>query len=470
MKTLHKIENLNLSFNDIKTAGIMPMITGKSQLIEAELETVLQTCHNIPPLVKYNSSDLIYGERLFNEVYSGLINDELSSNQVTLPVSFHSSYHLVYEKLQKWLTRFSESTDPSIFHDLLLFYLLSTKKFLDHRNASHLFRLVFLINRLHKKLLGATTLFPLRRHLDVRLLPTSLIFPFSSKPVLGCLIAFNILDRNELFDEENVLLALQKHLPELRLVKDSIYTHASQYQDQKIFYLEIEKKDGTTFSSCERKILKTKLNEKVKYSIQKLAPPVFAKSNAEELFKNILVLSQEIEFLDDFPQACISLDHQTRKEIVFSVTLVYICPFHHFHLKEYFTDCLFVSEHVTIVKYLNENHPVEAHIFRLHLPREASLLRTDGSLDFYSARRKVSDLIKSAIGEFRDYNGGLIIKQQELLQELKENFPEITAQNPEIVDSFFYALIPLQKQAVMQKEIISDLFNYFATSHKVAVN
>ncbi len=461
MKTLQKKENPTLSFKDLESTEIVPVITSNGKLIETELETVLQTCQDIPGLDKHSGSDSMYEKMLFNEAHFDITTNELKHIQSDLPISFHPSYHLVYKKLHKWLTRFSDSTDPSIFHDLLLFYLLSTKKFLDHRNSSHLFRLVFLINRVHKKLLAATTLFPHRRHLEVRLLPTSLVFPFSSKPVLGCLIGFNILDRNELFDEENVLLALQKHLPELRLVKDSIYSHASQYLDQKIFYLEIEKKDGTTFSSSERKLLKTRLDEKVKYSIQKLAPPVFAKSNQEELYKNILVLSQEIECLEDLPQASISLDHQTGKEIVFSVTLVYISLFHHFHLKEYFTDCLFVSEHVTIVKYIQENHPVEAYIFRLHLPRDASLVRTDGSFDFYAARRKVSDLIKSAIGEFRDFNGGLIIKQQELLQELKASYPEINAQNPDLIDSFFYALIPLQKQAVLQKEIISALFNYY---------
>lgn len=383
-----------------------------------------------------------------------------------LPLTFHPSFNYVKEKLQRWYRNFSDSIDSSIFHDLLLFFLLTTKKYLDHRTPSHLFRIVFLINRIHKKLLDATTLFPQRRHLELRLLPTSLIFPFSSRPVLGCLIGFNILDRNEMFDEENVLLALQKHLPNLRLVKESKYTHASHYQDQKIFYLEIEKKDGTAFSPSEKRLLKSTLEEKVKYSIQTLAPRVFARPNEEELYKNILVLSQEIETTRDLPQAFITLENQTGKEIIFSVTLVYICPSHHFYLKDYFTDCKFISEQVTIVKYIEENHPVEAHIFKLHLQRSPSLLRSDASLDFYAARRKISELIQAAIGEFRDYNGGLIIKQQELLQGLKENFPDIANQNPELIETFFFAITPLQKQAVLPKSVVSSLFKYFLQNRR----
>ena len=65
---------------------------------------------------------------------------------------------------------------------------------------------------------------------------------------MGCLIAFNAMDRYELFDEENVVLALQKHLPDLRLVKDSSYHHTSQHKNLKIFYFEVERKDGVPFS------------------------------------------------------------------------------------------------------------------------------------------------------------------------------------------------------------------------------
>ena len=110
--------------------------------------------------------------------------------------------------------------------------------------------------------------------------------------------------------------------------------------------------------------------------------------NDEEIYKNILVLSQEIESLLDLPQAYITLDQQTGKEIIFRITLVHVTPFHNFSLKDRFFDCTFVSQKMLTVKQM-ENHPIEANIFRLHLARDSSLLRSDGSLDFYSARQKV---------------------------------------------------------------------------------
>lgn len=383
---------------------------------------------------------------------------EVSSHLI--PTPFHASFSIVYRKLQKWIARFTQNIDNSVFNDLLIFYLVTPKKFLDHRNPSHLFRLILSIAIIQRKLLRSSTFLGNQRHLEFRWIPTSLVFPFSSRPVLGCLIAFNALDKYELFDEENVILALQKQLPDLRLVKESFYHHTSQNKEIKTFYFEIEKKDGIPFTLKEKFLLKNNLDEKVKNSIQMLSPAFFIGNNEEEIYKKILVLSQEIQFIHDLPQASINLDQQTGKEIVFHVTLVYISPFHRFSLKDCFRHCTFISQRILNVKQV-ENHQIEAHIFNLHLPRDVSLLRADGSLDFYSARQRVVNLIKGAIGEFRDYNGGIIIKQQEMLQSFKERFPEIAEQEPSIIETFFYALMPLEKQAVLDLNVLSELFSHF---------
>lgn len=382
-----------------------------------------------------------------------------------IPFAFHPTFYSVYEKSQKWLIRFPQVIDQSIFNDLLLFYLLATKEYLDHRPASHLFRLVLSLHIMQKKLFRAEIFTPNQRDLKVRWLPTDLLFPFASKPVLGCLIGFNLMSRYELFDEENILLALQKHLPESRLVRESFYRHTSQRGNLKTFYLEIEKKDGSRFSSSERRLLKTNLEEKFKNSIQTLSPSIFMRVNEEEVYKHILVLSQEIQSVQDLPQAYITFEQQTGKEIVFRVSLVFISPLCQFSLKERFTDCTFISERISPVRNL-DGHSIQAHIFRLCFPRDPSFIRSDGSLDFYSARRKVGALITFAIGEFRDYNGGILIKQQELLDYLKGNFPEITERDVELVDSFFYAITPLEKQVLLNPDILSTLFKYFLETYQ----
>lgn len=376
-------------------------------------------------------------------------------------ISFHPTFFVVHERIQKALKAFPSTIDSSILNDLYLFYLLTTQEYLNHRTASHLFRLILSIHFMQKKLLRAEISSSNRRDLKIRWIPTQLIFPFTSKPVLGCLVGFNILNRYELFDEENILLALQKHLPELRLVRESKYCHNSKFRSLRVFYLEIEKDgDSIPLSSSEENLLKRKFEEKLKNSIQTLSPSIFIKLNEEEAYKQILVLSQQIQSFHDLPQAYITFDRQTGTEIIFRVSLVFISPFHRFSLKDQFFDCTFIPERFIPVKFL-DSHSVVGHIFLLSFPRTLDFLRTDGSLDFYSARKKIVNLLFRTLGEFRDYNGGILIKQQDLLDSFKGEFSELTKVDPERVEHFFYAIMPLEKQVLLPLNVLSSMFRYF---------
>ncbi len=389
--------------------------------------------------------------------------EELAQGAVS--VHFHPSFNMTYQKLRRWLDRFVVSFDDAVINDLVLFYSLAKQKFLDHRTAPHLFRLVLSIYHMQRILLSSAVLSSRVRHLVVRWMPTNLVFPFLSRPVLGCLMGFNIMDRCELFDEKNIEVVLEKHFPDLQIVKESYYFHSSQHESLKVFYFEVEKKGGGDFSLSERKILKDTFEEKIKNGIQKLVPSVFMNINQEEVYKNVLILSQEISSIHDLPQVYITLEQHTGKEIIFHISLVQIAPFHRFSFKERTFGGSFLLERVLPVRYLN-GHPVEAYLFRILLPCEASLLRSDGSLDFYAARQKVVGLLTRAIGEFRDYNGGLLIKQQELLFSFKQMLPEEMTQDAELLENFFHALVPLDKQALLDPKVLSHLFFYFLEHRK----
>jgi oligopeptide transport system substrate-binding protein len=371
----------------------------------------------------------------------------------------HSTFYPVQEKLVKWVSRFPRYEDPFLFRELLLFYLLAGEKYLDYHSPSSLSRLIKAIYFMQKKLLQSFTFLNIR-HLEIRWTPVRLTFPFSSKLVLGCLVGFNLMEKYEVFDDESVALILQKHFPQFQLVEGSSYAHHSHSKDFKICYFEIEKSDGSSFSLKEQLYLRKNLEQKLKNGIQRLAPKIFMKRNEEEVYKNILILSEQILNLDDLPQAMIHLDQQTLDEIVFLVTLVYVAPASPFSLKDSFPDGYFVSERQFALRCL-ENRPIEALIFRIHLNRHPSFLRSDGSLNFYSARRHAADCLKTTIGEFRDYNGGILLKQQELLQSFKEDYPHIATTDVELLETFFYAITPLEKQILLQSKTISKLFALF---------
>jgi oligopeptide transport system substrate-binding protein len=362
--------------------------------------------------------------------------------------------------LRKWIARFPHSVEPAIFTDLSLLFLLTTEKYRVLRSSNHFFRLCLSLHFIQKRLIHNVTCFANQRHFEIRWTTSALFFPNGIKHVLGCIIGYNTLDRHELFDEQNVILTLHKFLPDVRLVEESFYCHASQHKNLKLFYFEIEQKNGGSFSLEQREIIKKTVQERIQASIQSLAPSLFIRLNEEEHYKLILTLSQEIRSLKDPSQAYITLEQQTGKEVIFRVILVYISPFPNFSLKKYFFNCLFVSERVTTVKQI-DNYRLEAHVFCLHIPRDVSLLRSDGSLDFYVARQRVVGLIQSAIGDFRDYNGGIIIQQQDLLKALRSAFASIYARDPELLETFFYAITPIERLILLRQETINSLFKHF---------
>lgn len=351
-----------------------------------------------------------------------------------LDPSLRISYLETIKKLEEWNHRFPHKIKDSIFNDLCFFYLHNTKEYLTLRNPWHIFRLILSIHLMKERISYQTAFHPNNRHLEIRCIYSSLTFPFISKPVLGCVVGCNLFDRYEIFDKENILLTVQKYIPDVSYVKESLYQHPFKDEGLKIIYLELEKENPISLQ--ERFILQSDLERKMKSSIQRLSPMVFMASNREEIYKTLVVLNGEIQVANDLPQVYISLDKQTDKEIIFRIHLVQIAPAYPISWNNLFLDCMFVSEYISTLKKL-KNHDIQAHIFRLHFPRESKLLRSDGSLIFYAARQKVVTALTKALGEFLDFNGGIFYEQQELFQEFKKGFSKIAKTEIELMETFF---------------------------------
>ncbi len=379
------------------------------------------------------------------------------SDRVSLP--FHGSFHPVFTRLKKWLNRFFFSEDNALFFDITVFYCLAKKKYLDHRKVPHLCRVILSIYSMQKKLIERAA-FSSGRHISVRCIPTKLLFPFSSEHVVGCLIGFNLLERGELFDEQNLVISLQKRFPHLEFVKESSYHHSSQNEDIKVYYLELKQKDNQPFPLEILKLMEEDLYKKVEHSIQKLTFPICNKSNQEEMYKSLFILGNEIQSTRDKPQVSIQLDKRLENGILFLITIVQLAPIHRFSFKDRICGCHFISEQILPVKEI-EDHLVEARIIRALVPFTPSLLRANGSLNQPAARKRVSEILKNIIGEFRDYNGGLLIKQQELLDAFAEHCKHLTEEEKEWLDPFFYSLSPLDRQVTLQPLFLQQLFTKF---------
>jgi len=366
------------------------------------------------------------------------------------------------QKLNELISRFPKHLDLSIFKDkdrLLSYFDLD---FLRKRSVEHLLRFLSAQYFNRKKLLSAVYLSPKTRRLELRIMPTKLEFPFSSKWVVGILTQLSLSSRYELFDQVQLLKAVQKIIPDLRIVKGSVYLFQGAEDSIKTLYAEFEKNGDQFFTLSEIKALKTSLKDELMKSIERLVPSVFMTRNQEEVLRNILTLSQQIEHGSDLPQVIMSYEAQTAEELIF--TVICVCPetldvISIDNLQKQ-TNSFFqwILERKQLVKYIRQHQPVFAYIFRVLLTPHPTILRSDGSLNFFAARQKIGHYLKLNIGEFRDFNGGILIKQEEMLHSLKNALPDIS---PELIENIFYSIAPIEMQAILPLPTLKMLFALF---------
>ena len=66
--------------------------------------------------------------------------------------------------------------------------------------------------------------------------------------MLGCLIGAYWTDRHEHFDEEHIFNSLEKILPTVEVVRDSVYFHPTKQGLIHLIYFEIERRDRQAIS------------------------------------------------------------------------------------------------------------------------------------------------------------------------------------------------------------------------------
>jgi oligopeptide transport system substrate-binding protein len=372
---------------------------------------------------------------------------------------------IVQDRLDKIRGKFPHIFDILIFKELDRIGANLESDFINQRSPEHLTRLAYSIYFIRKNLLKNIAIFPLQDWYDVRFLPFTLQFTFGSKSVLGILAHAYLKDKYEAFDEDRLLSIIRKSISEAQLVTGSIYAVQGPKNNLKTLYFEISKKSGLLFSKEEIKQLKGLLKQEMQFCVEKLIPRVFMTRNEEELLRSILTLSREIQQKSDLPQVMILFDQQGAQEVMFTVILVRV----HFEgqptvlesLAKVQNDYSYLPERYQFVRYLRKKHPVEANVFRVVIKKDSSLLRGDLSLNFYLARQKVSQALSKAVGEFRDFNGGIILKQREGLTSLIEAFPKISFQNPDLLENFFYSLSPIEAQATLPIASLKIFFELF---------
>jgi hypothetical protein len=365
----------------------------------------------------------------------------------------------IQEKLTKLLQRNPDVIDYDIFGQLQHFMVLSREEFKTHRSAGHLSRLVAASYVFTKSIEIAREKLPDQRHVRLKLSPVVLDLPWGPKEVMGICVGLSLLYEGEIFEERHLFRALQSNLPGLKVVADSFYSHEGHAKGVTVLYLEIEKEDGSLMTPLELKNLKKNLPDEIRKSVEVPLKSIFMPRNEEEILRYIVALSGELRSVKHCPQVILMFDEQKGGEIYFTVVLVRILLPTSYSIQYLFgqnsSPLKFTPDRVKRVGLLRKRYPKEATVFRVHLSSHA-FLREDQTVDLFRARQFVFQELEKVIGSLRDYTGGMIAKQVELIDQVQLLLSDPSS--TPLLESFFHAIYPVEARSFLAPEQVKNWF------------
>jgi hypothetical protein len=380
-----------------------------------------------------------------------------------LHVSAENKIKQLQERFSPYVEQRPKIFDRDIFQEIKHSLLLFSDKFTGMRDLRHVSRVISYQYLFRKTLMRVCMLSPEERHLSLKLIKLSLPSRTNQKNhVLGIIGAMNVLRENELFEERHIVEAISHCLPYIRKVENSIVLDRRSHDPIRIFYLEIEKKDGTEFSLDEMRELKKNLPHELKENVENVLHPILMPRNEEEIMRNIFLLSQQLKYLNDLPQVIISFNAQTEQQLQFTVILLRILREEDFSLTEIFskatTELKIEDLEVKKVGLLRKRYSKEANVFKVSLDKKP-FLRKDYTIDLFKARQSVSLELNNIFKGIRDFNGGILSKQQEVFQELRSLIKETSSDNDFLLENFFYSITPPLRQTLIVPSSLKTLFS-----------
>ncbi len=368
---------------------------------------------------------------------------------------------LIQERIASLLEKRPKDFDSDIFSQMQHFLVMCNEEFKGAREYGHMSRIIYVFYLFRKAIQQLVENAPGARHLTLKFSKTQLHLPFGNKRVLGVFVGINFLNDNEIFEQRHLMKALKSYFPQIQEIPDSTFVSSLREEKIQLLYLEVEKGDDQDFTLAEMKMLKERLSEDLKNGVERLMRPLFMPRNEEEVMRNIITLSQQLRYPRDLPQVIISFDEQTDLELSFTIVFLRVLQKGMPSIQELFqrakTFLKFIPDRVKVVGLLRKKYPKEATVFRVRLPA-SSFLRQDHSVDLLKARQLVISELQRVAGEVRDYNGGMIAKQQEQFFGLKSLFPNMQRREEILLENFFHSIFPIELRSVVAPGIFKNLF------------
>ena len=111
------------------------------------------------------------------------------------------------------------------------------------------------------------------------------------------------------------------------------------------------------------------------------------------------------------------------------------------------------------VGFIRRKHLKEAATFDISLVK-SDFFRKDFSVDLNEARSNVYTVLTNAIGDIRDYNGGMISKMTENLTRVKKHLLNTSKSEMFYIENFFYSISPVIMQSITPPREIAELYSH----------
>ncbi len=397
-----------------------------------------------------------------SEIRMGLVSVYHASRILEIKgLSADEKTSLIQERIACLLERRPKDFDRDIFAQMQHFLVMCSEEFKAVRQYAHMSRIIYVFYLFRKALKSQMEKSPGQRFVHVKVSKTFLHLPFGLKKVLGIFAALNFQGDNELFDERHFASVLKSEFPQLDVIEESFFCRTSKEERIQLLYLEVEKGDGTDFTLSETKWIKQRLPDEIRSGIEKLTRPLFMPRNEEEVMRNIITLSNQLKFSRDLPQVIINFDEQAGSELAFTVICLRILNGMDLPVQNLFEQSdsflRFVPDRIKRVGLLRKKHPKEATVFRVKFSAQ-QFLRTDHSVDLFKARQAIVLELQRILGEFRDYNGGMIAKQHEQFIALKELFSQLDRNEELLLENFFHSIFPIELRSLFNPLFLKNLF------------
>lgn len=358
---------------------------------------------------------------------------------------------LIQESLLTLIRHRPQDFDFDLLSEMQHFLALCKESFKAERTFRHISRIICVHYLFRHALKLSLESFPDRRYISVKLMRTRI---GSKRAILGIAIAVSFIRDHEILEERHILSSIQGIIPGVRAMEGSFFRN-----QEGAFYLEVDQEGGISIE--EQRRLKKELPTELKNRFEMRLNPVFMPQNEEMVIRNIVSLSQQLKFIRDLPQVMIDFSHQTKDHLEFLVIALRVVtpklgPIStYFERKPTFLKC--IPDRVKIVGSIRKKYQKEATVFRLQILKHP-FLRKNHAIDLYKARKEMACELARLIGEFRDYNGGIISKETELFDHLKSSLGKVAVEHAFILENYFYSLTPPIMRSVLPVEPLKKLF------------